>query len=103
MPRHRRRGSPRRPAQRWYQGRLYSGSGSATFRRPFAEQSLGTEDEDEDQNREDDRLRPLRARRMPRETLVELLDEPDEDCAQDGAREVADPAEHGRGERDQAE
>ena len=37
------------------------------------------------------------------EALVERLDEPDHDRADDGAREVADAAEHGRGERDQAE
>src|SRR6478736_2565833 len=103
MPRQRRRGSPSKPAQRWYQGRRYSGSWSATFRRPLAQQALGSEHEDEDQDREDDRLRPFRARRMPGEPLVELLDQADQDRAQDRAGEVADSAEHGGGERDQPE
>src|SRR5689334_6641142 len=103
MPRQRRRGSPSKPAQRWYQGRRYSGSCSATFGRPLAEQSFRPEDEDQDQDREDDRLRPLRARRVPGKPLVELLDEADEDRPQDSARKIADPAEDRGRKCDQSE
>jgi hypothetical protein len=40
---------------------------------------------------------------VPGEALVEGLDQPDQDGADDRAREVADPAEDGGRERDQAE
>src|SRR5438477_3757362 len=68
-------------------------STSAAFRCPFAEQALGTEDEDQDQDREHDRLGPVGARSLPAEALVEGLDEPDQQGAEDGAGQVADPAE----------
>ena len=44
-----------------------------------------------------------RTGRVPVEPFVERLDQPDQDRAEDGARQVADAAEHGRGERDQPE
>src|SRR5262245_60710019 len=75
----------------------------ATFGRPFSEQALGPEDDDQDQDREHDRLRPVAPRHVPGEALVERLDEADAQRAEHRAREVADPAEHGRGERDQPE
>src|SRR5438876_2501148 len=70
-------------------------STSPTFRRPLAEQALGAEDEDQDQDREHDRLGLVGAGRVPAETLVERLDEADQDRAENRARKVADPAEHG--------
>src|SRR4051812_38451036 len=76
---------------------------SDPFRCSLAEQSLGTEHEDEDQDREDDRLGPVAAGAVPAQTLVERLDEADAERAEHGARQVADSAEHGGGERDQAE
>src|SRR6266550_6657895 len=75
----------------------------ATFRCPLAEEALGPEDQDQDQEGEDDRLGPVAPRGVPAQPLVERLDEADQHRAEDGARQVADPAEHGRGERDQAE
>ncbi len=41
--------------------------------------------------------------RVPVEPLVEGLDQPDQDRAEDGARQVADAAQHGGRERDQPE
>src|SRR5205085_5431341 len=76
---------------------------SGPFRRSFAEQPLGAENEDEDEDREDDRLRPVASGRVPHEPLVESLDESDEDRAEDRAGEVPDAAENGGRERDQAE
>src|ERR1700722_14481989 len=55
-----------------------SSTSLATFRRSFAEQSLGAEDEDQDQDREDDRLGPVGARRVPGESLIERLDAADQ-------------------------
>src|SRR3954449_3403921 len=72
------------------------------LRRPLAQQTLGTEHEDQDQDREDERLGPVAPRRVPGEPFVERLDEADHECAEYGAREVPDPAEDGCGERDQA-
>ena len=63
----------------------------------------GPEDEDQDQDPEHDRAGPVGAGREPGEALVEGLDEADHERAEDGAGEVADPAEHGGGERDQPE
>src|SRR5436190_19203054 len=75
----------------------------ATFGCPLAEEALGPEDEDQDQKGEDDRLGPVAARGMPVQPLVERLDQADQDRPEDGAREVADPAEDGRREGDQAQ
>src|SRR5262249_29107515 len=58
----------------------------------------GPEDQRRDEDSEDDGARPVTPRRVPREALVERLDEPDEDGAQHRAGEVSDPAEHGSGE-----
>ena len=41
--------------------------------------------------------------RVPEQPLVVGLDQADQERAEHGAGQVADPAEHGRGERDQAE
>src|SRR4051812_34991291 len=75
---------------------------SASLRRPLAEQALRPEDEDQDQDREHDRLRPIAAG-SPWQAFVERLDEPDADRAEDRAGQVADTAEDGGRERDQAE
>src|SRR4029079_17708256 len=75
----------------------------ATLRSPFAEEALGAEDEDDDQDPEHHRLRPVAARRVPAEPLVEGLDQPDQQGPEDGPREVADAAEHRSGEGDQPE
>src|SRR2546421_7590309 len=50
---------------------------SLALRRPLAEQALGAEDQDQDQDAEDDGLGPLGSRRADREALVEGLDQPD--------------------------
>src|SRR5256885_9979751 len=76
---------------------------SGPFRRSFAEQPLGAEHEDEDEDRENDRLRPVASRRVPHEPLVESLDESHEDRAEDRAGQVPDAADNGGRERDQAE
>src|SRR3989304_4085836 len=69
--------------------RSFRRSTSASLGRAFAEEALGPEDEDHDQDREHDRLRPVRARRVPGETLVERLDHPDQQRTEHGARQVA--------------
>ena len=48
-------------------------------------------------------LRPRRAWRVPRETLVEVLDESDQEPAENGARKIADPAQHRSRESDEPE
>ena len=53
-----------------------------------------------DQDAEHHRLRPLLAREEPEATVVETLDDTDQDAADDGTEEVADTAEHRRRERD---
>src|SRR5688572_18866303 len=69
--------------------------GSYLLPRPRAEKSLGSEDEQENQDREDEGAGPF---------LVDVLaperaDQADDDAAEDGAGEIPDPAEHRRGER----
>src|SRR5438876_443176 len=54
---------------------------SSAFRRPLAEQPFGPEDEDQDEDREDDRLRPVAAGRVPAEPVVVCLDEADRERA----------------------
>jgi hypothetical protein len=76
-------------------------STSATLRLILSETPFRPEDEDHDQDREHDRLRPVGPRHVPREALVPRLDQADRDGAEDGARQVADAAEHRGGERDQ--
>src|SRR5207247_389863 len=73
------------------------------LRSALAEQALGPEHEDQDQDAEDDRLCPVASRRVPVQTFVERLDEADAEGAEDGARKVADPTENGGGEREQTE
>ena len=51
----------------------------------LAEQALGPEDEDHDQDREDDRTASSRARRVPGEALDEGLDQADEEPAEHSA------------------
>src|SRR5712691_7030667 len=55
----------------------------------LAENSLRTEDEDRDQDREDDRLGPLRAGAVPGKPLVEVLDQTDQECAQYRSGKIA--------------
>ena len=57
------------------------------------------EDEDADQDAEDDRVRPV-GRQV---AVTERIDEPEHDRSDHGSLEVADPAQHGGGERVQAE
>src|SRR5271169_1014156 len=76
---------------------------SGAFRRSLAQQALRTEHEDQDENREHDRLRPVGSRRVPGQPFVEGLDEADAQRTEDRARQVADPAQHRCGERDQTE
>src|SRR5882672_4239036 len=52
---------------------MFSGATLRPLGRAFAEQALWSEDEDQDQDREDDRLCPGRAGRVPRQSLVEVL------------------------------
>src|ERR1043166_9459210 len=73
------------------------------LRRALAQQALRAEDQDHDQDREHERLGPLAPRGVPERALVEGLDLPDDERPQNGAGQVADPAEDGGGERDQAE
>src|SRR5262245_57781047 len=76
---------------------------SGSFRRPFAEQALRPEHEDQDQDREHDRLRPVAPGGMPGEALVVRLNEADADRAENRARQVPDSAEHRRREGDEPE
>src|SRR4051812_8144878 len=64
------------------------GSTSATFRRLLAKEPLGAEHQDQDQDREDDGLRPVGARHVPREALVPRLDQSDRDCPEHRTRKV---------------
>ena len=94
------------PPARPLGGRLEQLAGPVTrhpLGRPLAEDPLGPEHEHRDQDPEHDRAGPVGARRDHGESLVEGLDEADHERADDGAGEVADPAEHGSGERDQPE
>src|ERR687898_3429355 len=75
----------------------------ATFGYPLTEEPFGPEDEDDDQDREDDRLGPVASRRRPAEAVVDPLDHRDRESAQHGARQVPDPADDRSRERDQAE
>src|SRR5207247_9271587 len=73
------------------------------LRSALAEQALGTEHEDQDQDREDDRLGPVTPGRVPPEPVVERLDESDHEPAEDRSGEVADPAQPSRGDGAQAD
>src|SRR5436190_10160104 len=66
----------------------------------LAEQPGGPEHHEQDQDGEHHRLTPLLTQA---DTVVETLDEPDDDAAEDRAGEVTDPAEDRRRERDQSE
>src|SRR4029078_7091406 len=79
------------------------GGALPTLRGALAEQALGPEDEDRDQDPEDDRAGPVTARRPQERTLVHSLDHPDDERAENGAVEVADAAEHSGRKGDQAE
>src|SRR5581483_3715451 len=67
---------------------------SCAVGRLLAEAARGLEDEDEDQDAEDHRLRPARID----EEVREGRDDPDHEPADEGAADVADAAHHGRGE-----
>src|ERR1700704_5742283 len=71
---------------------------SGPARRCAAENPGRAEHQDENQDREDDDVGPADRD----ELAAQRLDEPDQDAAEHGARDVADPAEHRRGERPQA-
>src|SRR3989449_7370827 len=67
---------------------------SRLVRRPFAEQAVRTEHEDDDENREDDRVGPAGGDVLVAPRGQEADDEP----AEGGAAHAADAAQHGRGE-----
>src|SRR4051794_22276871 len=73
---------------------------SHLLRGSLAQQALRLEHHEQDEDGEDDGLVPLLAEA---EAVVEGLDQADQEAADDGAVEVADAAEHGRRERDEAE
>src|SRR6202048_3137772 len=84
-------------------GRLGASSGVAVIRsgpaRRRAPENPGrAEYQDENQDREDDDVGPADRD----ELAAQRLDQSDQDAAEHGARDVADPAEHRRGERPQA-
>src|ERR1700688_533587 len=60
------------------------------------EEADRTEREDEHEDREDERLAPF----TPEQRPSEHIDDADEETADAGADDVADPSKHGRGERD---
>src|SRR5579884_3868570 len=72
---------------------------SGTVGHPHAEQSAGPQGQHQDQHGEDDRVAPLPAQQV----AAEDVNEPDEETAQAGAEDVADAAQHGGGEGDDAE
>src|SRR3712207_8092030 len=73
---------------------------SDLLRRGFAEDALRLEHHEGDEDAEDHRLPP---RLTEAQGVVDVLDDPDEEAAQNGTREVADAAEHRRGEGDETE
>src|SRR3954471_9702477 len=75
-------GRPTAPSAR-HQVREIARRTSDAFGRAFAEQALGAEHEDEDEDREDDRLGPVAAGAVPLQALVERLDEADAERAED--------------------
>src|SRR5207249_12004410 len=69
-------------------------TGSHLFGRALAHEAVGTEDEDENEDREDDRVGPAGGNVL----VAPRRQEADEEAAERRARHVADAAEHGRGE-----
>src|SRR2546423_6514206 len=67
----------------------------------LAEDALRAKHQDRDQDREDERLGPLRPGAVPAETLVERLDQTDQEGTEDRSREISDAAENRRREREQ--
>src|SRR3954453_11997321 len=85
------------------EGRLRPDTGVAIsdlLRRRLAEDAFGLEHHEHDEDREDHRLPPGLAET---EAPVEVLDDPDEEAAEDGTGEVADAAEHRGGEGEEPE
>src|ERR1700733_2814513 len=72
---------------------------SSTGRDLDAEEANRPECQDQDEHGEDERLAPLAAKDRP----TEHVDETDDEATDTGADDVADAAEHRRGERDDAE
>src|SRR5881397_1905234 len=69
-------------------------TGSRLVGRPLAEQPVGPEDQDDDEDREHDRVGPARG-----DVLVAPRGQKaDEEAAEGGAAHAADPAEYGGGE-----
>src|SRR6185312_13204025 len=75
------------PTGRWRRLRAHEtgarAAPSGSLRRALAEQALRPEDQDRDQDREDERPRPVTTGREPRKPLVEGLDQPDQERADD--------------------
>src|SRR5947209_20412132 len=83
---------------RFREGRARPGSAVAMsdlLRRDVAEDAFGLEDHEHDEDREDDGLAPLLTEAH---AVVQVLDDADDEAPEDGAGEVADAAEHRRGE-----
>src|SRR6516164_832027 len=79
--------------------RLSHGGPLLGFRGSRASEQTGRpEDQDQHQDREDDHISPSHLEILP----SERFDEADQHAAQHGARQIADAAEHGRGEGTQA-
>src|SRR5436190_13074006 len=75
-----------------------SSSSSSRFSRLLAQEAARPQGHDQDQVREDDRRRPLGADAG----IGDLLDDPDDDPAENGAAHVPDPPHDGGREGDQA-
>src|SRR3989454_5119718 len=77
-------------------------TGSRALSDDLAQQALGSEDEDHDEHREGEDVLVLGAERSPREQGQigggEGLEQPEHEPAEHRAGDVADAAEHGRGE-----
>src|SRR5581483_6092602 len=70
-------------------------AGSYLLRGAGAEQAVGPEQQDQDQDGEDQRLAPL----LPGVPAAERPDQADDEPAEDRPGDVPDPAQHRRGER----
>ena len=78
---------------------LLSSRCSCSIRQLLAEEAGGLEHQDRDQDPEDEGVRPVRRE----EAVTERIDEAEDERAEHGALQVADPAEDGRRERVEAE
>src|SRR6185295_4707890 len=68
----------------------------------LSENSTRSEDDHQDQNAEQHRLSPFLTREEPEAAVVQRLDDTDQHATDHRAEQVADPAEHGCGEGNEA-